>query len=185
MEYNDISFAWHLAALATLRKPASSPSTPTVSIPLKLVVSSDSPDSNLFSPTENIPLEGKALFRDFEMDHKEKSSVISRIEILENQVTDLHQKFDQLDHKFDLLLSMLTPLTATHSVVCNPLPATEIMLSPLVQDSQVNNLPTALITVTSDISVLKRSQARDAHIDQAHCITSLDWHYFSAHQGTT
>ena len=89
------------------------------------------------------------------MDHKEKSSVLNRIEILENHVTDFHQKFDQLDHKFDLLLSMLTPLITTHSVVCNPLPATEITPSPLVQDSQVNNLPPAPITVTSDISVLK------------------------------
>ena len=151
MEYNDISFGRHLASLATLRslrKPASSPSTPMVTIPLKLVVSSESLDSNLFSPTENIPLEGKALFRDIEMDHKEKSSVLNLIEILENQVTDLHQKFNQLDHKFDLLLSMLTPLITTHSVVCNPSPATEITFSPLVQDSQVNNLPTAPITVS-------------------------------------
>ena len=171
MEYNDISFARHLAGLASLHslrkpvadpdtsgslsKPASSPSTPTITTPLKLVVSSESPDSNLLSPTENIPLEGKALFRDFDMDRKEKSSVINRIEILENQVTDLHQKFDQLDHKFDLLLSMLTPLITTRSVVCNPSLATEITPSPLVQDSQANNLPPAPITVTSDISVLK------------------------------
>ena len=129
MEYNDTSFARHLAGLASprsLRKPASSPSTPTVTTPLKLVVSLDSPDSNLLSPTENIPLEGKALFRVFEMDHKEKSSVLNRIEILENHVTDFHQKFDQLDHKFDLLLSMLTPLITTHSVVCNPSPAQKL-----------------------------------------------------------
>ena len=62
MEYNDISFALHLASLATLRslsKPASSPSTPKVTIPLKLVNSSDSPDSNLLSPTKNIPRELK------------------------------------------------------------------------------------------------------------------------------
>ena len=89
------------------------------------------------------------------MDHKEKSSVLNRIEILENQVTDLHHKFDQLDHKFGLLLSMLTLLITTHSVICNPSPATEITPSPLVQDFQVNNLPPAHITVTSDISVIK------------------------------
>ena len=41
-------------------------------IPLKLVASSDTPDSNLFSPTDNIWLEGKALFRDFQVDYKEK-----------------------------------------------------------------------------------------------------------------
>ena len=142
MEYNDISFARHLAALASLpnykhavdptKLSNSSPSTPTVTTPLRLVVSSDSPDSNLLSPTENIPLEGNALFRDIDMDHKDQSSVLNRIEILENQVTDLHQKFDQLDHKFDLLLSMLTPLITSHSVVCNPSPATEITPSPLV-----------------------------------------------------
>ena len=89
MEYNDLSLAWHLACLASLsslRKPASSPSTPTVTTPLKLVVPSDSPDSHLLSPTANIPLEGKSLFRDIHMDHKEKSSVLNRIEILENQV---------------------------------------------------------------------------------------------------
>ena len=114
-----------------------------------------STDSNLLSPPENIPLEGKTLFDDIDMDHKAKSSVLDRIEILENQVTDLHQKFDQLDHKFDLLLSMLTPLITTHSVVCNPSPATEITPSPLVQDSQVNNLTPVPITVTSDISVIK------------------------------
>ena len=79
------------------------------------------------------------------MDHKEKSFLINRVE---NQVTDLHQKFDQLDHKFDLLLSMLTPLITTHSVVCNPSLTTKITLSPHVQDSQVNNLPPAPITVT-------------------------------------
>ena len=100
MDNQDYAYYRLLAALASLRKPASSPSTPTVTTPLKLVVSSDSPDSHLLSPTENIPLEGKALFRDIEMDHKEKSSVLNRIEILENQVTDLHQKFDQLDHNF-------------------------------------------------------------------------------------
>ena len=112
------------------------------------------------------------------MDHKEKSSVLNRIEILENHVTDFHQKFDQLDHKFDLLLSMLKPLI---TVVCNPSPATEITPSPPVQDSQVNNLPPAPITVSSDLSVL---QPEMQHIDQARCTQSLDWHY-SAHQGAT
>ena len=123
-------------------------------------------------------MEGNALFRDIDMDHKDQSSVLNRIEILENQVMDLHQKLDQLDHKFDLLLSMLTPLI---TVVCNPSPATEITPSPPVQDSQVNNLPPAPITVSSDLSVL---QPEMQHIDQARCTQSLDWHY-SAHQGAT
>ena len=65
--------------------------------------------------------------------------------------------FDQLDHKFGLLLSgsMMTPLITTHSVVCAPSQATEITPSPLVRDSQVNHRPPAPITVTSDVSVLK------------------------------
>ena len=84
-------------------------------------------DSNFFSPTVNIPSEGKAFFCDFEMDYKKKSSVNNRIEILEIQVTDLHQKpeFDRLDHKFDLLLSMLTQLIIMPTVVCTPSQATE------------------------------------------------------------
>ena len=77
---------------------------------------------------------------------------------------------------------MLTPLITRHSVICNPSQATEIMPSLLVQDSQLNNLPPVPITVTSDVSVLNfESQARDAHIDQAHCTTSLDWLDFSVH----
>ena len=204
MDYIDFAYQRHLACLASfsrhklavdptkltgiplIDKPASYPSTPTstVTIPLKLVVSSDPPASNLSSPTDNIPWVGKALFRDFEMDHKEKSSVINRmirIEILENQVTDLHQKFDQLDHKFDLLLSMLMPLITTHSVVCTPSQAAKIKPFSHVKDSPVNNLPPAPITVSSDLSVL---QPEMQHIDQARCTQSLDWHY-SAHQGAT
>ena len=99
------------------------------------------------------------------MDHKDKSSVINRIKILENQVTDLHQKFDKLDHKFDLLPSMLTPLITTHSVVCTPSQATDIN----VEDSQVNNLPPAASCADSCDIPYSCSQVRDAHIDQAHC----------------
>ena len=50
---------------------------------------------------------------------------------------------------------MLTPLITAHSVVCTPSQATEITPFSHVQDSQVNSLPPASITVTSAIPVLK------------------------------
>ena len=90
MDYIDFAYQRHLACLASfsrhklavdptkltgiplIDKPASYPSTPTGTLPLKLNVSSDTPASCWLSPTENLLLEGKTLFRDFEMDHKEK-----------------------------------------------------------------------------------------------------------------
>ena len=137
MDHNDLTFTRHLACLASLGKPASHPSTPTVAIPLKLVASSDKVKGNVFTLTDNIPLKGKALSVISKWATK-KSHLFStgnRIEILENQVTDLSSI--SLIIKFDLLLSMLTPLITTHSVVCTLSQATEITPFFPVQDSQV------------------------------------------------
>ena len=85
-EFKDMAYKQHLARLATAfaTKPKS-PST-TITILLNVVDSPETLDSNLLSPPA-IAFEGKALFSDSdsisEVDHKEKSPGINRIEKLE------------------------------------------------------------------------------------------------------